>query len=98
MKLAEFKRTLKPGDYLTLLSHSTMPTNSVIGKRRRVTRTNTVEIMIESANSRGEPCESHLEWPKAAGFERTDGGFNYTTKQGAVLVYKWEISGQENAA
>lgn len=89
MKLAEFKRTLKAGDYVTMLSHSTMPVSHIIGQRRKVLEVRSVDILIETTKKNGSICASHLAWPKAAEFEITAEGFNYNTDCG-LLTYKWE--------
>lgn len=88
MKLAEFKRTLKPGDHLTMLSHSWMPQGPLIGKRRRVSGHNTVGILVETEKD-GKLVSSHLAWPKAAGFSLEEDIITYKSED-LVMTYKWE--------
>lgn len=88
MKLAEFKRTLKAGDHLTMIDNDGNPSHTLKGERRRVVRTNSVDILIET-QYHGQLVHSHLTWPKAADFEITDIGFNINTPGGKIM-YRWE--------
>lgn len=89
MHLAEFKRTIKEGDYLTLLSHKEFPANRLIGQRRQVAGKNTVDILIHTTKPDGSAAKSHLGFPKASEFFHEGETLVFST-EGNTMHYRWE--------
>jgi hypothetical protein len=94
MKLAEFKRTMKPGDFVTLISNTLRPDNPLIGVRRKVMAVNTVDLIIETEKD-GLMHKSHTPLPKAADLLSDGESFSFVVRSTisdstAMLTWKWE--------
>jgi hypothetical protein len=66
--VAEMKRSLTPGTVITMTYHRfPEPITGgpgLVGIARKVARTNTVDLLIETVRPGGKVVESHMRWPK----------------------------------
>jgi hypothetical protein len=94
MKLAEFKRTIKQGDFVTMIENTLFPANILIGKRRKVMAVNTVDLIIEIEKG-GKIHRSYSPLPKAADFECDGDSFTFIRHNSHRqdpdrISFKWE--------
>ena len=94
MKLAEFKRTIKAGDFVTVMATPFQP--QWIGVRRKVLGINSVDLLIETEKD-GTLHKSHAALPKSADFECDGDTFSFirrSTVSGLMgkITWKWERS------
>jgi len=92
MKLAEFKRTIKSGDFVTVLE--TPFQQQWIGVRRKVLGINSVDLLIETEKD-GILHKSHAALPKAADFECNGETFSFIQRSAisgltGKITWKWE--------
>jgi hypothetical protein len=97
MKLAEFKRTIKAGDFVTVIATPFQPQR--IGIRRKVLGINNVDLLIETEKD-GTLHKGHAALPKAADFECDSDTFSFI-QRGTVsglmgkITWKWERTAGE---
>jgi hypothetical protein len=94
MKMAEFKRSIKPGDFVTMLENTINPRNPYIGVRRKVSAINSVDLMIETEKD-GTTVNMYSPLPKAADFACDGDTFTFTRHYTSRLendrvTWKWE--------
>lgn len=91
--LTELKRTLKPGQYLTMRACNF--DNKLVGIKRKITKVNSEGFALETVKNNGSICNSHMDWPKATGFKLIDDGlfefrFTYDTLKTDSFLYHLE--------
>lgn len=68
MTLAEFRRTVRPGDVVTMTANTRVPNLPFIGKRRRVSRI-TSRYLVLIFEQPGDVFDFHVPLPRARDFE-----------------------------
>lgn len=96
MTLSEFRRTIQPGDFVTMTANTLVPNLPFIGKRRCVSRI-TPTYLILKFEEQGDVFDFHTPLPKAQDFECDEEGFSFTmhsshTGRPHRVSYKWERS------
>ena len=94
MTLAEFKRTMRPGDFVTMTENTRVPNLPFIGKRRRVARI-TSRYLVLIFEQPGDVFDFHTPLPKARNFECDGKRFTFTHRsvtsgQPYRITYSWE--------
>jgi len=94
MTLAEFKRTIRPGDVVTMTENTRVPNLPFIGKRRRVSRV-TSRYLVLIFELPGDVFDFHTPLPKARDFECDGKSFTFThhsvtSGQAYRITYRWE--------
>lgn len=86
--LADLKRTLKPGTFLTMVRHDWYPSGRLIGMRREIVHANSVGIGLATTRD-SETVVSRMDWPNRAGLV-IDGPRTFSVTlddTGALMTY-----------
>jgi|SRR5579863_106446 len=94
MTLAEFKRSIRPGDIVTMTANTRVPNLPFIGKRRRVSRI-TSRYLVLIFEQPGDVFDFHTPLPKARDFECDGKSFTFTRRSVTAeptywITYRWE--------
>jgi len=94
MTLAEFKRTIRPGDFVTMTENTRVPNLPFIGKRRRVARI-TSRYLVLIFEQPGDVFDFHTPLPKAQDFVCDGKSFTFTHRsvmsgRAYRITYSWQ--------
>jgi hypothetical protein len=94
MTLAEFKRTIRAGDIVTMTGNTRVPNLPFIGKRRRVSRI-TSRYLVLIFEQPGDVFDFHTPLPKARDFACDGKSFTFTHRSVTAertyrIAYRWE--------
>jgi len=94
MTLAEFKRTIRPGDTVIMTENTLVPQLPFIGKRRRVARV-TGRCLVLIFEQPGDVFDFHTPLPKARDFECDGKSFTFTHRSVISgdpyrITYRWQ--------
>lgn len=94
MTLAEFKRTIRPGDFVTMTANTLVPNLPFIGKRRRVSVINS-RCLVLIFEQPGDVFDFHTPLPKARDFECDGKSFCFihhsvVSGQPYRITFRWE--------
>ena len=92
MTLAEFRRTIRPGDAVTMTENTLVPRLPFIGKRRKVSRI-TRRCLVLRFEEPGDVYDFHVPLPQTSEFECDGRSFAFmkrsVTGQSYRNVYRW---------
>jgi hypothetical protein len=92
MTLAEFKRTIRPGDVVTMTENTRVPRLPFIGKRRRVSRI-TSRYLVLKFEQPGDVFDFPTPLPRARDFECDGKSFRFIRRSAESdhrITYIWQ--------